>query len=251
MASSKNNLTRAFLFLFSLIPAGHLCGQALSNDVASPALPPQAGVHRWIDGVTIPSARSSPFSAKVEIEAKQQLQDGTTVTSKTINIIGRDEHGRTHNEAREVINGAEAREPKISFISIYDPNTKTRTVVYPGEQLARVAEVKPPRPARTSPGSTQPTSKREDLGDEAMEGFSAHGIRVTTTYAAGAVGNDRPFEVIDEIWYSKDLEMTLLIRRSDPRYGNQVVRVTEITRSPDNALFEVPAGYKIVNENAQ
>lgn len=248
MTSSQNGRVAVPLFL-ALAFTLSLSGQALSNDVPSPSLPLQAGVHRWIDGVTIPTVKSSPFSGKLEIVATQQLQDGTNITIKTINMIGRDEHGRTHNEARETIKGTETRDPKISFISIYDPATRMRTVLYPGEHIARVSEVKPSRPTPVPAGNAQPANKREDLGDDTIEGFAAHGMRVTTTYPVGAVGNDRPFDVINETWFSKDLEMTILIRRNDPRYGNQTLRLTEISRSADSALFDVPADYKIVNES--
>lgn len=225
--------------------AAQVYGQSLSNEAAAPGLPPQAGVHRWIDGVTVPASKGNPFSAKVEIEATQQLQDGTTITSETFNIVGRDASGRTHNEARSSIKGT--AEPKISFISIYDPGTRTRTVLYPAEHLARVSEVKGTHPS-ASQEDRLPGGKTEDLGDQTIEGFQARGMRTITTYPAGAVGNDKPFDVVTETWYSKDLEMTLLIRRNDPRYGSQTVRVTEINQTPDSALFEVPADYKIVNE---
>jgi hypothetical protein len=237
------------LVLMFAAQVSQVYGQALSNEAGSPALPLQAGVHEWVDGVSIPTAKNSPFSARVEIEASQSLPDGTTISHKTMNIIGRDHNGRTHNEGRTLVNGTETREPKISFISIYDADTRTRTVLYPDQHLARVSEVRASAPTTPRPSVT-PASKNEDLGDQMIEGVEAHGRRITTTYPAGAVGNDRPFDVVNEFWFSKELEMTLLIRRTDPRYGTQTVRVTNINRSPDPALFAVPAGYKVVNESA-
>jgi hypothetical protein len=42
----------------------------------------------------------------------------------------------------------------------------------------------------------------------------------------------------------------MLTRHNDPRTGVQIVTITQVNRSePDPALFQVPAGYKIVDEN--
>ncbi len=244
--------SRPFLVLaLALAFASQASGQALSNQPGAPALPLQAGVHQWIDGVSISTAKGLPFSAKVEIDGKQVLADGTMISHKTINIIGRDSSGRTRSEGRELVMGTDTREPKISFISIYDPVARTRTVLYPDQHVARVSGLE--QAARSTTPATQnsehPTSRSDDLGNRTIEGVEARGIRTTTTYPIGAVGNDRAFDVVHETWYSQDLQMTLLVVRNDPRYGIQTVRLTDLNRSPDPLLFEVPADYKVINES--
>jgi hypothetical protein len=50
-----------------------------------------------------------------------------------------------------------------------------------------------------------------------------------------------------EFWRSQQLVINLLSIRSDPRIGKQVFTVTEISLGdPEPALFELPAGYKVV-----
>jgi hypothetical protein len=59
------------------------------------------------------------------------------------------------------------------------------------------------------------------------------------------LGNDRPMTTVTETWYSDELKLVVLTKRSDPR-SNTVNRLTNISRvEPSAALFEVPADYTI------
>ncbi len=88
--------------------------------------------------------------------------------------------------------------------------------------------------------------KPESLGTQIIEGVSAEGTRTTGTIATGAIGNDRPLQVVNERWYSPDLQMVVQSRFSDPRTGEQTFRVTNISRNDQPLyLFQVPAGYQV------
>ncbi len=90
------------------------------------------------------------------------------------------------------------------------------------------------------------STNREELGKLAIEGVECEGRREVTTIPAGAVGNERPIETVNETWYSPELKMTILSKRSDPRFGESTYRVTNISRSePDAQLFQVPSEYTI------
>jgi hypothetical protein len=55
---------------------------------------------------------------------------------------------------------------------------------------------------------------------------------------------------VTESWHSPDLKVTALSKNSDPRMGEFGMRLQNIDRTePDPALFRVPAGYQIVDEN--
>jgi hypothetical protein len=91
--------------------------------------------------------------------------------------------------------------------------------------------------------------KVESLGVRNIEGVEAEGTRTTTTIAAGAIGNERPIEIVYERWYSKDLQLIVLSKHSDPRFGEQTYRLTNINRNePDRSLFTPSSDYKIVTE---
>ncbi len=89
--------------------------------------------------------------------------------------------------------------------------------------------------------------KTESLGTRNFEGVEAEGTRTVTVIEAGAVGNERPIEIVYERWYSKELQLIVYSRHYDPRFGEQIYRLTNINRSePDRSLFQPPADYKIV-----
>ncbi len=91
--------------------------------------------------------------------------------------------------------------------------------------------------------------KTESLGTRDIEGVTAEGTRSITTIPAGAIGNERPIETVYERWYSKELQLIVLSKHTDPRFGEQTYRLTNINRSePDRSLFTPPADYKIVSE---
>jgi len=99
--------------------------------------------------------------------------------------------------------------------------------------------------ATTVGGQSKYDIKTEQLGSKNIEGVEAEGTRTVTTIPAGAIGNERPIETVYEKWYSKELQLVVLSKRTDPRFGEQTYRLTNIVRNePDPSLFSVPAGYK-------
>lgn len=86
----------------------------------------------------------------------------------------------------------------------------------------------------------------EPLEPRTIEGLRAEGTRATVTIPAGAIGNALPIEVISERWFSPELQIVLITRRSDPRFGETIYRVTNIVRGePSPDLFRVPADFRI------
>lgn len=92
-------------------------------------------------------------------------------------------------------------------------------------------------------------TRTEQLGVQNFEGVDAEGTRTITTIPADAIGNERPIEIVYERWYSKELQLIVYSKHSDPRFGEQTYRLTNINRSePDPSLFQVPTSYRIVNQ---
>jgi hypothetical protein len=88
--------------------------------------------------------------------------------------------------------------------------------------------------------------KIESLGTQTIEGVTAEGTRSTHTIPAGEIGNTLPIEVVDETWYSPELQITVMTKHRDPRSGEMTYRLTNINRGePDRSLFEVPADYTV------
>ena len=88
--------------------------------------------------------------------------------------------------------------------------------------------------------------KIEKLASQVIEGVMAEGQKVTHTIPAGAVGNEQPINIVDERWYSPELQTVVMTRHSDPRSGETVFRLTNINRTePARTLFEVPSDYTV------
>ncbi|MEW6209726.1 MAG: hypothetical protein AB1631_15260 [Acidobacteriota bacterium] len=89
-------------------------------------------------------------------------------------------------------------------------------------------------------------TKKESLGTQTIEGVQAEGTRVTLTIPAGEIGNEQPINIVSERWYSPELQVVVMTRRSDPRAGETTYRLTNINRSePTRSLFEVPSDYTL------
>lgn len=96
------------------------------------------------------------------------------------------------------------------------------------------------------PPDVQPTE--EALSQRQVEGVLASGRRTTTIIPTDRIGNDRPIQIVDEFWYSPQLNVVVLSRFSDPRTGVIEYRLTNISRAEPRAeLFTVPSDYTVVD----
>lgn len=215
-----------------------------------------------------------PYSAERIVEHTQTLADGTHIKQIVQRVkLYRDSEGRTRRETIPTLpNGAT---PRTVFVIISDPVAGYRYILNAGAHTARrmrwpPGNILPPRPAAGSewftksghvvkaPATSAPaqpsarphlTMSRERLGPQEIDGVTAQGWRITTTYPVGYFGNDGPVTTTSETWTSPELGMVVLSKTSDPRYGEQTSKLTNISlEEPDPALFQVPADYKIVGQ---
>src|SRR5262249_25622544 len=77
-------------------------------------------------------------------------------------------------------------------------------------------------------------------------GIAATGTRTTRTIPVGAIGNTQAIQVVREVWTSQDLKVPVMIKSSDPRFGDTTMQLTNIQQTnPDPSLFQVPANYTV------
>jgi hypothetical protein len=207
--------------------------------------------------------KNAPFTGDLVTETSQSLSDGNHIHQSTTAHLVRDSEGRTRRE--QSLNGlgalgAAAANTKAVFISdpvagvSYALNPSNRTVsklAEPGRGRGGRNGKQPPPPdaPHWGRGANSGDIKTESLGRQTIEGVPADGSRVTQTIAAGAMGNELPIQMVTERWYSPDLHMDVLTRRNDPRFGETVTKLTNISRAePSHALFEPPADYKTVED---
>ncbi len=201
-----------------------------------------------VHGVYVTPVAGVPFSAMVVIESKQTLADGTVESRHSQVQIARDSRGRIHNELRAMVPEGfkgilPGGMPPLISMHIYDPETRISYFLDPGTMIARMRMIPAPRQLVDA---SDPNA--QDLGFTELNGMQARGTRVTRTIPAQASGTGKDVQVADEFWYSEDLHMNLLERHTDVRGGEQTVAILSIkTEEPAASLFEVPAGYKVVD----
>ena len=94
--------------------------------------------------------------------------------------------------------------------------------------------------------SSKHEAKTEKIEARSFDGVTAEGTRTTVTIPAGEIGNEAPIQIVDEHWYSPELQVTVMTRHSDPRSGETTYRLTNISRAePAAALFQVPTDYTV------
>jgi hypothetical protein len=231
------------------------------------------------DGAVV---KGAPYSADAVTESTQTLADGNHIRRTTKAAFYRDSEGRTrHEQTLGEIGPLTASGEPIQTIVINDPvasttymlNTREKTArKVPGrgalmvKALSELAETKERHekgPSRSESFSTQSYSitvnrrqsapgqpdsnvKKESLGTQMFEGVAADGARTTMTIPAGAVGNERPIEVVTERWYSNQLHTTVMTKTIDPRVGETVYQLKNIKLAePARTLFEVPSDYTV------
>lgn len=202
----------------------------------------------------------APFSAVAVSETTQTLADGNQISRTTQTNLFRDSQGRFRKEVTLPAIGplATTGQPK-SFVMINDPVANTNFILHPEDKTAEKMGHggQPKNGARKDAMRLKfethmqeeianGTLKKEDLGTQSIAGVNAQGTRYTRTIPAGQIGNAQPITVVSEYWYSNDLQMTVMSKRSDPRFGETTYTLTNIQRSePGAALFVVPSDYTV------
>lgn len=199
----------------------------------------------------------APYSAVAVTESKQTLADGNVIDRKVQSNIYRDSQGRTRRETTFTGVGplAASGQPR-TMVSIHDPVASTAYVLHAdtkvAEQLpvpakrAHSADVRGKIDAHFQQEIANGTLKKEDLGTQMINGISAQGTRYTRTIPVEQIGNANAMTVVNEQWYSPDLQLVVKSVRTDPRLGQVTYTLTNIQRSePAAALFSVPSDYTV------
>lgn len=198
----------------------------------------------------------APYSADAVTEINQTLADGNRIHQTNTTRIYRDSQGRTRRDpALNALNAAApgGTLPMLSFIN--DPVAGVSYALDLTNHTATKMNLPGPRPGiprdRPLPPRAPDSSnvKTESLGRQLISGVPADGTRTTITIPAGQIGNALPIQIVSENWYSPDLQLTVLAKRSDPRSGESVFQLNNLSRAePPATLFVVPADFQVTEQ---
>jgi hypothetical protein len=205
-------------------------------------------------GISNKLVTGAPYAAQAVTQFTQTLSNGDHIQRSTTASVARDSQGRTRMDRSVAAVGALAATGggHDRAIVIHDPVAGMSYALDPATHTARSTAIPP---ARTASGSARAnvrperalaSAKSEDLGTQVIQGVSAQGKRVTRVIAAGKEGNEKEIDIVTETWYSPDLQVVVMSKTSDPRFGDSVYQLNSISRTePDPALFAVPSDYAI------
>ena len=237
-------------------------------------------------GVIMPVLRGnalvtgSPFSAKEVTRTVQTLGDGTQLENTHTTMYYRDSLGRVRTEpgspegpilivdpvaavritmtpATKTATRANApglaaagRGGTFSFDTTYTVSDGTseaaRTKVLAAQLADEVKATVAARQGTVAVTGKDPNRSVENLGFQLQNGVLAEGTRTTLTIPQGQIGNNRDIHVVNERWYSKDLQMLVKSINTDPRYGTTTYDLQNISQNaPDPTLFQIPTGYTV------
>ena len=198
--------------------------------------------------------KGAPYTADGSTEVTQSLPDGNKIHQLSSEKVYRDSEGRTRRETSLTALGstASANAPQLAFID--DPVAGVSFALDLTNRTATKMPFRQPPPGNRPP-PPGPFSRRsvenlnikaESLGRQVLAGVPADGTRTTETIPAGQIGNTLPIQIVSERWYSPDLQIVVMQRRSDPRSGETVFQLSNIVRGePSPALFAPSADFQV------
>ena len=214
--------------------------------------------------------KGAAFSAQVVVENNQTLANGVHVAQKLTGALYRDSEGRTRQELPR------SGGPELVLIDdgpagvLYHLNVLRHTAVkvsVDSQHINREIEERHRQrehqerehmekekaiAIKGGEREIEPQRKVESLGVQTFDGVPAEVTRFTITIPAGMEGNDQPFDIVSERWYSPELHILLMGKRSDPRTGEMIYRLTNINRGePARSLFEAPSDFTVREEKVE
>jgi len=112
------------------------------------------------------------------------------------------------------------RQKTFFFSARKVPRSEPATITVDGDAKARLDKLQAELAVQLDQAAaklvaTGGAEATETLGQQTIEGIIADGTRTTETIEAGAIGNDRPIHVVDERWFSSDLQTAVMTKHSD------------------------------------
>ena len=203
-----------------------------------------------VPGVVVLNIPGKPFSARSSTDWTKTLEDGSTVTKHLDAMLARDNTGRVYRENHTFVAANSGEKSPLYEIHIYDPRSRYQIVCSTHSMNCVVTDYFPHTFFETQQAGPYDNGAkslaRENLGSDVIEGLNVSGTRETVTVNPGVMGNERTLVSVNEFWYSDELQTNLLVSRTDPMEGKQVIRLSNLSLGqPDAHLFEIPIGYTV------
>jgi hypothetical protein len=239
-------------FLLAVTAGAALTASNLKAAAGSPYFAPEP-----------PSVTGAPFSAVMQTQSTTAFADGNRIVRTNTVRYFRDSQGRTRTER----SATDDRSSAGKTVTINDPVSGLRSILYPQAKLAMVSPIRVGVTSSETPEaaadlnspfallgfgmgiganpSTEASASETSLGQRVIQDVSAVGTRVVRTIPAGVLGNEKPITSTLDSWFSPDLGLPVQITQRSSIGGEVTLTLKQIARAePDSALFMPPADYR-------
>lgn len=206
-----------------------------------------------IPSITIPAIPDAPFTATVRTEIVRRLEDGSTIVRKNHRLVARDSSGRVFQERRMLTPDDDTQQSPLTRLEFDNPVSHEKYLCDPQGRVCHVSPFYPPplKAQASFQGKTDQVT-RVTIGNSMISGVETLGTREMTIIPASTAASNRPLTVTKEFWYSSQLGVNIVVKRFDPRVGNQNYLVTDLVLGePNPSLLEPPAGATIMRNTPQ
>jgi hypothetical protein len=211
-------------------------------------------------GMTVASVPGYPISGTIEAENTGTDSHGKTVITRFRSKIYRDSKGRTRLEWDMTPLG-EAPKPGWFMIDIYDPTTRTSIQLQPSIRTAWKGHFPAPneKPQQVCKDSDFPKIDPKDLAQlaipqvsqkelahDVVDGMAVRHGRESLKYPPNSSGESSAYARVTDYWFSQELQIFVLVKRSGPGKSQHTVKLSDISRGePDPSLFTIPPDYQV------
>lgn len=188
----------------------------------------------------IPRVSGARVTATYAIQVDQPLTGGGTEIVSSVTHVARDSKGRIRQELRQLV-PAPIGEPPLVGVLIADPVSHMIETLDPVHHT----DIKRQLKRSTQNYSASTGSQGEDLGSKVIDGLQAEGTR--RTWISPLVSSSgRPVQVVDETWYSSELQLVVSEQQTNSSGRIVTIRLSHFDRrEPSASLFKRPRGYYV------
>jgi hypothetical protein len=237
-----------FSVAFLTALATSLSAQQPFANTRPPGKNPDVAAMPSVENMYVPPNSGQPFTAKSVVTWTSRDQSSSHVAF--MSMVARDSSGKIYFESRRTPTDDGEFQPRWNFI-IIDPKEETRTTCYVATKSCRINAFRRDVYAKSQGGEEAPrasTMVSASLGTSVMDALTVEGTRETTSVAAGAYGNSKPLVITRDLWHSPELDLDVMISKTDPRSGTFVRKVEIISRNePDPEYFTIPSDYTFLD----
>jgi hypothetical protein len=193
----------------------------------------------------IPPVSGLPVSADYVIQIQEAPVGGQSETWHSTTLVARDSNGRIRHELREYVPPSFTKKPPSMCVVLLDPVARLIHTLDPVLQTDDRQWLHTSHMSHFDPG----TSGGEDLGTRTIDGLEVRGERREWTSRPRTGAPGQPVQVVDEIWYSTELQLIVLEEQSNTSGGVVTISLSHLDRGEQSAsLFTVPHGYHLPNQ---